>query len=144
MFVVDTNILVYAANRDAPEHGRCRELTESWRTGRTPWYTTWAILYEFIRVITHPRVLPRPWNTPAAFGFVEAVLATPSHKVLIESERHGDVAREMTNEVPGFAGNLLHDFHTAVLMREHGLARVYTRDADFRRFRHIEVIDPLA
>ncbi len=36
MFVVDTNILVYAANRNAPEHSRCRELIESWRRQAPP------------------------------------------------------------------------------------------------------------
>ena len=39
---------------------------------------------------------------------------------------------------------LVHDFHTAVLMREHGVATIYTRDVDFRRFGFLEVIDPLA
>lgn len=30
-----------------------------------------------------------------------------------------------------------------LVMREHGLRRIYTRDTDFRRFPDIEVIDPL-
>ena len=34
--------------------------------------------------------------------------------------------------------------HTAILMREHGLRRVATRDTDFRRFPFLEVVDPLA
>jgi toxin-antitoxin system PIN domain toxin len=144
MFVVDTNVLIYAANVDSPEHGRCRELLEGWRGGREPWYTTWAILYEFARVITHPRVLPQPWNAQAALEFVEVLRATPSHRILEDSERHASVAKALADAVPGLAGNLFHDFHTAVLMREHGIARVYTRDADFRRFGFLEVIDPLA
>ena len=144
MFVVDTNVLVYAANVDAPEHSRCRELVEGWRSGRRPWYTTWAILYEFMRVVTHPRVLPHPWDAAAALAFIEAVLASPTHGVLVASERHAAIAGELIGLVPGMAGNLMHDFHTAVLMREHGLVRVYTRDADFRRFPFLEVIDPLA
>jgi len=144
MFVVDTNVLVYAANADAPEHARCRELLEGWRAAREPWYTTWAILYEFARVITHPRVLPRPWNAGAALEFVDVLRATPSHRILVESERHAAVARDLADAVPGLNGNLFHDFHTAVLMREHGIARVYTRDADFRRFAFLEVVDPLA
>ena len=40
-------------------------------------------------------------------------------------------------------GNLIHDFHTAVLMREHGLSRIYTRDTDFHRFPFLQPIDPL-
>jgi len=62
----------------------------------------------------------------------------------VESDRHAAVAKELGDALPGLAGNLFHDFHTGVLMREHGIARVYTRDADFRRFGFLEVIDPLA
>lgn len=143
MFVVDTNVLVYAANADAPEHSRCRALLEGWRAGRDRWYTTWAILYEFMRVVTHARVLPNPCTANAALGFVEALIGTPSHGVLVESDRHGGVARELVRTIPALGGNLLHDFHTAVLMREHGLIRIYTRDSDFHRFGFIEVLDPL-
>jgi len=35
------------------------------------------------------------------------------------------------------------DTHTAVLMREHGIARICTRDTDFNQFPFLEVIDPL-
>lgn len=143
MFVADTNVLVYAANADAPEHERCRALVEEWRRGRDPWYTTWSILYEFVRVVTHPRVLQRPWSAVAALEFLRAIVDSPSHRVLVASERHLYTAQEIAGSVPALAGNLVHDFHTAVLMREHGLTRIYTRDADFRRFPFLEVIDPL-
>ena len=36
-----------------------------------------------------------------------------------------------------------HDAETAVLMREHGIRRICTRDTDFHRFSFIEVVDPL-
>lgn len=143
MFVADTNVLIYAANADAPEHVRCRTLLESWRQGREPWYTTWAILYEFARVVTHPRVLPTPWTGAAALGFVRALMDTPSHQVLVESDRHIGIAQQLAESVPALGGNLLHDYHTAVLMREHGISRIYTRDADFRRFAFLDVVDPL-
>ena len=32
----------------------------------------------------------------------------------------------------------------AILMREHGIRRVTTRDTDFHRFSFLEAIDPLA
>ncbi len=34
--------------------------------------------------------------------------------------------------------------HTAVLMREHGVRVIYTRDTDFHRFPFLEVRDPMA
>ena len=46
-------------------------------------------------------------------------------------------------ELPDVRANLIHDLHTAVLMREHGIARIYTRDTDFHRFPFLDVVDPL-
>jgi hypothetical protein len=144
MFVVDTNVLVYAANTAAPEHGACRTQLEEWRRNRLPWCTTWGVLYEFLRVVTHPRVFAEPWPALEAWQFVSALLASSGLQVLVETPRHGDVVRQVVQEVPGLAGNLLHDVHTASLMREHGIRRIYTRDMDFHRFPFLEVVDPLA
>ena len=33
--------------------------------------------------------------------------------------------------------------HAAVLMREHGVSRICTRDSDFRSFPFLTVVDPL-
>ena len=63
--------------------------------------------------------------------------------ILVATERHAAVAAQVFGEFPSLAGNLLHDTHTAVLMREHGVARICTRDADFRRFPFLEVVEPL-
>jgi toxin-antitoxin system PIN domain toxin len=144
VFVVDTNVLVYAADEAADEHRPCRALLEQWRPQSLPWYTTWNILYEFLRVVTHPRVLRRPWTAPAAWEFVEALLASPGVGLLVATPRHREIAALTLREVPGLRGNLLHDTHTAVLMREHGIDRIYTRDQDFHRFPFVEVLDPLA
>jgi len=46
-------------------------------------------------------------------------------------------------KLPHIACNLLHDAHTAILMREHGIRQICTRDSDFNQFTFLEVIDPL-
>jgi predicted nucleic acid-binding protein len=61
--------------------------------------------------------------------------------VLVPTHRHADVAGEVILELPHLAGNLLHDAHTAILMREHGIRRICTRDTDFNQFAFF--IDPL-
>ena len=43
MFLVDTNVLVYAANRNAPEHHACRSLVERCRDSALPWRVTWGV-----------------------------------------------------------------------------------------------------
>ena len=143
MIAVDTNVLVYAADADSPFHMPCRDWLERQRARPDAWYTTWPILYEFLRVTTHPRVMRRPWGAAAAWEFVTALLASPVIDVLVATQRHADVAGEVLSELPHLAGNLIHDAHTAILMREHGIARICTRDTDFNRFPFLEVIDPL-
>jgi hypothetical protein len=143
MFVVDTNVLVYAADDSAPEHARCRALVERWRRRNGAWYLTWGICYEFLRVVTHPRVLRQPWTMDQALRFLEALRASPGLDLLVPTDRHARVLADVVAEVPGLAGNIVHDTQTAVLMREHGIRRICTRDTDFHRFPFLEPVDPL-
>ncbi|MGQ0733166.1 MAG: type II toxin-antitoxin system VapC family toxin [Acidobacteriota bacterium] len=143
MFVADTNVLVYAADASAPEHLRCRALVESWRRQNGAWYLTWGICYEFLRVVTHSRVLRQPWTMDAAVGFLGALQESPGLSLLVPTDRHTHVLADVVAEVPGLNGNIVHDTQTAVLMREHGVRRICTRDTDFHRFPFLEPIDPL-
>jgi uncharacterized protein len=142
VLVVDTNVLVYAADKDSRFHTASRAWLERQRERADAWYTTWPILYEFLRVTTHPRVMREPWSAPAAWDFIAALLASPGLDVLVPTERHAEVAAQVISELPHLAGNLLHDGHTAILMREHGIRRVCTRDTDFHRFPFLEVVEP--
>jgi toxin-antitoxin system PIN domain toxin len=144
MFVVDTNILVYAADAESPFHDCCRGKIEEWRSMATPWYSTWGILYEVLRVVTHPRVFRKPWTVSKAWEFVEAILAAPSFGLLLPSPGHAKIAAEVFRNSKNLRGNLLYDAQTAILMREHGIERIYTRDTDFHRFSFLEPIDPAA
>jgi toxin-antitoxin system PIN domain toxin len=143
VLVVDTNVLVYAADADSPFHAACRDWLERQRGRADAWYTTWAILYEFLRVTTHPRVMRQPWSARAAWDFIAALLASPGLGILVPTQRHAEVAAQVIAELPHLAGNLFHDAHTAVLMREHGIRRIVTRDTDFHRFPFLEPVDPL-
>jgi hypothetical protein len=143
VIAVDTNVLVYAADADSQFHVDCRSWLERQRARPDAWYTTWAIIYEFLRVTTHPRVMRRPWTASAAWEFVKALLASPGLGVLVPTHRHADVAEGVVSELPHLRGNLFHDAHTAILMREHGIGRICTRDTDFNQFPFIEVVDPI-
>jgi len=141
--VVDTNVLVYAADEDSPFHAACLNWLERRRSRADAWYTTWTILYEFLRVTTHPRVMRRSWSISEAWLFVTALIASPGLDLIVPSQRHAEVAGQVIAELPHLAGNLVHDAHTAILMREHGIRRICTRDTDFHRFPFLEVIDPV-
>lgn len=143
MFVVDTNLLLYAVNPDAPEHERARTALEAWRRGRRSWFLTWGTIYEFLRVATHPQIFPRPLRLPEAREFVTAVLASPRCDLLIETDRHPEVLEALVAAHPRLSGNPVHDLHTAALMKEHGIDEIRTADTDFHQFPFLEVVNPL-
>jgi uncharacterized protein len=144
MFAVDATVLLAAADVSSPGHARCREKLEGWRRSPGAWFTAWPALFELLRATTHPRVVRSPWTAPGAWAFVEALLASPGLQLLRPTERHAAVARDVLAELPWLAGDLFPTAHLAILMREHGVRRIYTRDASFHRFPFLEVVDPLA
>jgi toxin-antitoxin system PIN domain toxin len=143
MTLVDANVLLAASNRSSEAHAACRRAVEELAAGAAPWHATWGILYEFVRVTTHRRVLPRPYTNQEAWSFVQALLDTPSFHVLVETERHGQALQGLLEADPELRGSALHDVQTAALMREHGVRRILTRDFGFHRFTWLEVVDPL-
>ena len=141
--VIDTNVLVYAAKGDSEFHTVCREYLDRLIEDPSPKYLTWGVSYEFVRVTTHPRVHEVPWDTKSALSFIDALLATGSFYMLTETDRHLEIWSQTLEESPNLRGSVLHDVHTAVLMREHGISQICTRDTDFYRFPFLTVIDPL-
>lgn len=144
MLVFDTNILLDAANVDSDFHDASRRQLDACLNDTAPVYLTWSICYEFLKASTHPRVFPSPLNVAGAWCFIETVLDSPGGGVLTATDRHPALLAQTLAEFPDLRGAVLHDVHTVVLMREHGVSRICTRDADFRRFPFLTVVDPLA
>ncbi len=143
MFVVDTNLLVYAAIREFMEHPRARKLLAEWGSSAEPWFITWSSAYEFLRVVTHRAVFQRPLTFPDAWSFLESLRSSLSFGILVETEHHADVVRDLTHEYPRISGSRLHDLHIAALMREHGVAEIRTADIGFHEFKFLRVVNPL-
>ena len=140
--VFDTNALVYAAREDSEFHVPfARQVRESRSSVESAFITT-NICYEFLRVITHPGVYDHPWDVGAGIQYLAMLLASPSFGLLLPSSSHLTVLSEVVRDLPDLRGSILHDLHTVVLMREHGITQICTRDRDFQRFPSIEVIDP--
>jgi len=143
VIAVDTNVLVYAEVKSTPQHRRAVEVLARLAGGGASWAIPWPCLYEFLRVVTHPRVFDPPVPVEIARADLRAVLASPSLHLLSETDRHAAVLDEILRESSA-SGNLVHDAHIAALCREHGVRELVTGDADFGRFRGIEVTNPFA
>jgi toxin-antitoxin system PIN domain toxin len=142
-FLIDTNILLHAANAASPSHRAARGFFEEHLRLRTPWSITWPILYEFLRVSTHTRVFPKALTARQAIEFCGALIARDEVAILAATNRHGAVLETVVSELGHPAGNLFHDIHTAVLMREHGIPEIVTADTDFLQFGFLKVSNPL-
>jgi len=143
LFVVDTNLLIYAALREFKEHDQAGKLLANWGRAAEPWRITWSIAYEFMRVVTHHAPFPHPLTFAEAWDFIESLRTSASFGILVETERHSEVVRELTREYPRISGNRMHDLHIAALMREHGVTEIRTAHLGFHQFKFLRVVNPL-
>ncbi len=140
---IDTNVLVFAEITNSPQHDRARAILWECSEGPMAWAIPWPCVYEFLRVVTHPRVFHPPVPYEVALGDLRAFLASPSLVLLSETSRHADVLDAVVRSSSA-TGNLIHDAHIAALCLEHGVTELVTGDRDFHRFEGLRVIDPFS
>ncbi len=141
MRAVDTNVLVHAEIVNSPFHLTARQLLVVLAEGPAPWAIPWPCVYEFLRVVTHPKVYHPPMPAAAALADLRRILASPSLILLSETVRHAEVMAAVV-EASGATGNLVHDAHIAALCLEHGVSELVTGDRDFSRFPQVRTFNP--
>jgi len=142
-FAVDSNIWIYALDSKSGLNKEARKFLEKILDTDKICVITWSIIYEVLRVMTHPVIVARPlsWNNIESrlFKFIDDA----DIRILPETENHYNFLRMVVNNVGGARGNFWHDCHIAATLLEHGIDVIYTRDKDFRKFSILKVIDPL-
>ena len=136
---VDTNVLVYAHRPELPQHALARGRLRSLAEGVRPVVFAWPCLYEFLRVVTHPRLFRVPSTAEEALTAVEDLIAFPTARTISETERHASVLKSLVGPAAP-TGNLMHDAHIAALLIEHGVPDILTEDRDFLRFPGVHVV----
>lgn len=85
--LVDSNILLHAVNGASPHHAAARDFIEA-RFAGSGFGVAWSILYEWLRVATHPAVFPRPLDPARARQYVLRLVGEPRVEVLLETPRY--------------------------------------------------------
>lgn len=142
-YAVDANLLLYASDESSPRHAKARQFLLQRAADPDVFCIAWITLMAYVRIATHPHVFARPLAPAEALGNVEALLRLPRVHVLSEADGFLAVYREVTGPVV-VRGNLVPDAHLAALLRQHGVRTLYTSDADFRKFRFLDLRDPFA
>jgi uncharacterized protein len=142
LIAVDTNILVYAHRRDAVWFDKARDVVLGLAEAVEPWAIPWPCLYEFLAVVTHPRIFATPSPLDVAVGQIDAWLESPSLSLLAEGRDFwGGLSGQLV--ASRVAGPVVHDARVAALCLAHGIAELWTADRDFGRFPDLRVRNPL-
>jgi uncharacterized protein len=137
---LDANVLIYASNEDDPVHTTARALVERLAAGPELFYLFWPTLMGYLRIATHPGILPRPLRPRDALDNLSDLIALRHVRTPGEAAGFWKLYRDTAGDQ--LRGNDIPDAHLATLMRQHGVRVIYTRDRDYRRFDGIEARDP--
>jgi uncharacterized protein len=139
---LDSNILVYASNQSDPVHRQAKQLVQRLAAGPDLLYLFWPVVLGYLRVVTHPAILPKPLSARDATANADALLQRPHVRTPGEADGFWELFRSTSRDHA--RGNDVPDAHLATLMRQHGVRRIYSRDNGLRRYVDIEVVDPFA
>ena len=141
-YSVDVNLLVFASNEEASEQSRAIQFLEEREQDPDLFCLTWPVLCGYQRIVTHPSIFRNPLNPKEAWANVRNLLAWPRVRVLGEEESFAEDFGSLAEKM-AVRGNGVPDAHVATILRQHGVNRMYSTDADFRKFSFLEVINPL-
>ena len=141
MIALDTNVLVYGRRQESMHHAAAWKLLDSLAHGNEAWGLPWPCVYEYLRVVTHPRIFDPPTRLEAALIDLVSLLECPSVRMLGEGPNHVMHMVRMAN-IGDARGNLAHDAHIAALCLENGVTELWTADRDFARFTGLRIRNP--
>jgi len=142
VILVDANLLVYAANLDAPEHDAAHAWLDDRLNGTVRVGLPWASLLAFVRLVSNPAVVRYPVTPHEAWAQVEEWLSCDQVWNPLPTPRHADVLGPLLG-IPLMTSRLVPDADLAALAIEHGLT-LCSSDGDFARFPGLKWENPLA
>ncbi len=138
MIALDTNILVFSHVERSPWHEKALHCITTLAQGDTPWGLPVFCLGEFVRVVTHPRLLDAPSTLSQAIQALSGLLESPTLRVLSPGARYSSILmREL--RLADARGNLAFDAQIAAVCLEHGVSHLLTHDRDFARFPQLQI-----
>lgn len=141
MLSLDTNIFLYAQNRDCPEHKLAREFVEACVV-RDDIAICELVLLELYQLLRNPAVLSTPLSAPDATAVCVA-WRNNRRWALIDNAPVMDKVWAVARR-PNIARRVVFDARIAMTLRHHGVTEFATRNtADFEGFGFTRLINPI-
>lgn len=136
--LADTNILVYAINKDSPKHKQARKFLED---NQGNLILAHQNILETIKVLTHPR-FSRPMKPKSA---IKAVLAiAKSCQIIVPKAGTEFIALELIKKLD-LAGIRIFDAYLVATALANSITLVVTDNVrDLQKFKEIKVINPFS
>ena len=140
---LDTNILVYAANQDAPEHLGAITVVNEMLAKPSEWLLADQVLWELYKALRNPKVLQKPRTAAQAAAQIEFLRtqAGVSHCAYEPSLFPGLLRRLKQTSFPY---QRTHDAILAQTLVHHGVRTFYTRNLrDFEGAGFARLLNPI-
>ena len=138
---VDTNVLVYASQKQSAHYSRAMSALEHARQDRLELWISRQILREYLATVTRPqRDMPA---LPSADALADVGRLSRAFNIAEDGPEVFDELCRLLARIP-IGGKQVHDANIAATMLAYGIPRLLTfNEADFRRFGTlIEVVVP--
>jgi toxin-antitoxin system PIN domain toxin len=141
--LVDTNVLVYAADTASSFHEPSTQLRDRGFRGEVHLMVTPQVLMEFFAVITSPRRVTTPRSSEEARAEVEKYARADNILKIYPDSTALERTIELLQRHPQVARQEIFDLFLVATMMANGITRIYTYNQQhFTRFAGIEVLTP--
>jgi toxin-antitoxin system PIN domain toxin len=143
MYSLDTNILIYATNEDAPEHAKAQKVIAKLLATPNEWILADQVLLEFYRALRNPMVFENPASAPDAWGMVNFYREEAGcQRCCFELEMWNQLELHLKSN--RFEAKRTFDAVLAITLIGNAVQVLYTRNTrDFKGFGFRSIINPI-
>lgn len=139
---LDTNLIVYAINKDSPYHARATALMEAIGEGKLETCLSLQVLGEFYATATNPKKIEKTLTPEEAVMVIEGLLRTDTILKLFPKQETLKLALDLVNRYQLKSLDFF-DAQIAATMLDNGVTTIYTvNEQDFAIFEEIKAVNP--
>ena len=137
MTALDTNILVGLMVSTSSLH---QDAQKGMQLLEDDLCTTPTNIGETLRLLTHPKVFNSPLKLSKAVEALSDLLEAYQIRILDEDTQWWRELTKIESEIPGLKGNEVFDARIAICLKQHNVKRLFTKDADFKKYSFLQAI----
>lgn len=141
--LIDTNILIYAVNKDSGYHKQARIILEQVSAGEINGVISIQNVLEFCSVLTSVKLLNKPISIKKVWKLVKDIIDS-GVEVVYPNNAIIQILPKLFSKSETL-GKRIYDYYLVATMLNYNISTIYTvNEKDFQNFKHtIHVVNPL-